>query len=233
VQDADPATSAQQTESQPQPASGGTKKDKERLRKERQRQRKIEEASEALDRAMARMAETGRSVEAVEEAMQAATKHDSRSEPLAALVAEAKGMVEQARAAVAERARVAVEEVAVKAAAEAAEVAAVEASERQQLQERLAALTLGMQRDAMEVQQVLARLGSSVGPPPPPPPPALQDAETLCVLCLDAPKDHIITPCGHQCVCGACAEKLKRVKRNPACPICRGPINATFKVFVA
>jgi hypothetical protein len=230
VQDADPATSAQQTESQPQPASGGTKKDKERLRKERQRQRKIEEASEALDRAMARMAETGRSVEAVEEAMQAATKHDSRSEPLAALVAEAKGMVEQARAAVAERARVAVEEVAVKAAAE---VAAVEASERQQLQERLAALTLGMQRDAMEVQQVLARLGSSVGPPPPPPPPALQDAETLCVLCLDAPKDHIITPCGHQCVCGACAEKLKRVKRNPACPICRGPINATFKVFVA
>jgi E3 ubiquitin-protein ligase MUL1 len=67
----------------------------------------------------------------------------------------------------------------------------------------------------------------------PPAAPAPQAEEEMCVLCLDAPKDHIITPCGHQCVCGACAEKLKRVKRNPACPICREPINATFKVFVA
>jgi hypothetical protein len=159
------------------------------------------------------MAETVGSVKAVEEAMQAAAKHDGRSERLVALVAEAKGIVERAQAAEAERARVAAEE-AVKAAAEAvveAAVAAVEAAKQQQLEERLAALTLGMQRDALEVQQVQAELGSRSGTPQP-------DAESQCVMCLNAPKDHIITPCGHQCVCGACAEKLKGVKRNPACP---------------
>jgi hypothetical protein len=221
VQVAEPATCAQQSEPEPQPAGGGsTKKDKERLRKERQRQRKIEEASEALDRAMARMAETRDSVEAVE-AMEAAAKHDGRSEPLAALVAEAKGMLEQARAAEAERARVAAEEAAA-AKAVKAEAEAGAAAERLQMEERLAAL-------ALEAQQIQARLG--VPPAAPAPHPDVE--ETMCVLCLDAPKDHIITPCGHQCVCGACAEKLKRVKRNPACPICREPINATCKVFVA
>jgi hypothetical protein len=165
-------------------------------------------------------------VEAVEEAMQAAEKHEGRSEPLAALVAEAKGMVEQARAAEAERAKVAAERA--KAAAEAAAAAAVEAAaERLRLEQEMAALTLSVQSDALRLQQVQAQLGV------PPAAPAPQAEEEMCVLCLDAPKDHIITPCGHQCVCGACAEKLKRVKRNPACPICREPINATFKVFVA
>jgi hypothetical protein len=219
VQVAEAACGAQQT--QPQPAGGGTKKDKERLRKERQRQRKMDEAREALDVAMARMAETGgaSSVEAVEEAMQAAAKHEGRCETLAALVAEAKGMVEQARAAEAERARVAAEEAAAAAAMEAV-VEAVAAAERLQAEEEVAALTV-------RLQEAQARLGV------PPAAPAPHPEEALCVLCLDAPKDHIIIPCGHQCVCGPCAEKLKRVKRNPACPICREPINATFKVFVA
>jgi hypothetical protein len=40
---------------------------------------------------------------AVEEAMQAAEKHEARSEQLAALVAEARELIEQARAAEAER----------------------------------------------------------------------------------------------------------------------------------
>jgi hypothetical protein len=219
VQVAEPATSAQQTEPEPQPAGGGsTKKDKERLRKERQRQRKIEEASEALDRAMALLAETRGSVEAVEEAMVAAAKHDGRSEPLAALVAEAKGMVEQARAAEAERARVAAEAAAVKAAAVAVAEAA-EAAERLQMEQRLAAL-------ALEAQQIQARLGV-----PPAAPAHHPDAEeTMCVVCFDAPKDHIIVPCGHQCVCEACAEQLTNT-RTPLCPVCRGPIRETMKVF--
>jgi hypothetical protein len=237
VQVVEAATSAQQSEPEPepQPAGGNTKKDKERLRKERQRHRKIEEASEALDRAMARMAETAGAgeVKAVEEAMEAAAKHDGRSEPLAALVAEAKGLLEQARSAEAERARVAAEAAAAVKAVKAVEAVA-EAAERLQMEEDLAALTLRMQSDALRVQsdrlrvqQIQARLGV------PPAATAPQAEEEMCVLCLDAPKDHIITPCGHQCVCGACAEKLKAVKRNPACPICREPINATFKVFVA
>ena len=142
---------------------------------------------------------------AVEKATVEAEKHGDRSsEKLSSLVAEAREMIAQAETEQAERARAAAEEAtAVKAAAAK--------------RERLAAL-------ALEVQQLQAELGGGSGTP---------DAEeTMCVLCLDAPKDHIITPCGHQCVCGVCAEKLKRVKR-PTCPICREPIAATFKVFVA
>jgi hypothetical protein len=202
VQAAEAATSAQQSEPKPQPAGGGnTKKNKERQRKERQRQRKIEEALEALealDRAMALMAETAgaRSVEAVEEAMQAAAKHDGRSEPLAALVAEAKGMLEQAKAEQEERARVAAEA--------AAAAAAVEAAERLRLEEEMAALTLSvqsetlrLQSDALRLQQVQAQLGV-VPPAAPAPNPGAE--ETLCVVCFDAPKDRIILPCFHMCV---------------------------------
>jgi hypothetical protein len=132
-------------------------------------------------------------------------------------------LIEQAKAEQAERARVAAEEAAAAAAVKATAEAAA-AVERLRLEEQAVAITLRMQSDALQLQQVHAQMGSSVVPP--------AAEETMCVLCLDAPKDHIITPCGHQCVCSACAEKLKRVKR-PACPICREPINATFKVFVA
>jgi hypothetical protein len=170
---------------------------------------------------MALMAETAGSVEAVEDAMQAAAKHDGRSEPLAALMAEAKGMVEQARAAEAERAKAAAEAAAVKAAVEAVAEAA-EAAERSHMEEQAAALT-------PQLQQVQARLESSVVPPAAPAP--HPDAEeTMCVVCFDAPKDHIIVPCGHQCVCESCAEQLTKT-RTPTCPVFRGPIRETMKVF--
>jgi hypothetical protein len=146
--------------------------------------------------------------------MQTAAKYDGRSESLAALVAEAKGMVEQARAAEAERAKLAAEE--------AAAAAAVEAAERLRLEEEMASLALRM-------QQVQARLGSSVVPLAAP---ALHsdDAEDQCVLCFDALKDHIILPCFHVCVCEACANLLTQMEK-PSCPICRTAIQQTNKVF--
>jgi hypothetical protein len=225
VQVAEPASGAQQT--QPQPAGGGsTKADKERLRKERQRQRKIEEACEVLDRAMARMAEArAGSVETVEEAMQAAAKYDGRSESLAALVAEAKGMVEQARATEAERAKVAAEE--------AAAVVEAEAAERLRLEEEMAALTLSVQSDTLRLQSGALRLQqvqAQLGVPPAAPAPHPDDAEDQCVLCFDAPKDHIILPCFHVCVCEACANLLTQMEK-PSCPICRTAIQQTNKVF--
>jgi hypothetical protein len=174
---------------------------------------------------MALLAHTGDSVEAVEEAMQAAEKHEGRSEPLAALVAEAKGMVEQARAAEAERATVAAEEAAVRAAVKAGAEAA-EAAERLQMEQELAALTLTMQNDAMRAQRMQARLGVPLAAPAPHP-----DAEeTMCVVCFDAPKEYAVVPCGHQCVCAGCAEQLTKT-RTPTCPVCRGPIRETMKVF--
>jgi hypothetical protein len=163
---------------------------------------------------------------AVEEATAEAAKHGDRSEPLAALVAEAREMIEQAKAVQAERARVAAvaAEAAAAVAAERARVAAEEAvtaaAERQLIEARLAAL-------ALETQQLQAQLGSSVVPPAAPNPGA---EETMCVVCFDAPKDHLVLPCKHLCVCEACAQQLTKT-RTPMCPVCRGPIIQTMKVF--
>ena len=169
---------------------------------------------------------------AVEKATAEAEKHGERSsELLAALVAEARVMIEQAKAVKAERGRAAAEEAAaaavVKAAAEVAAAAErarvvaaaeeVEAVKRQKLEEELTAL-------ALRTQQVQAELGSGSGTPHP-------DAEeTQCVVCFDAPKDHEIVPCGHICVCARCAEQLTKT-RTPTCPVCRERIIQTMKVF--
>ena len=156
---------------------------------------------------------------AVEKATAEAEKHGDRSELLTALVAEAKGLIEQAKAEKAERARVAAEEAAAAAAVKATAEAAA-ALERLRLEEQAAAITLRMQSDALQLQQVHAQMGSSVVPP---------DAEeTMCVVCFDAPKDHIIVPCYHLCVCEACANLLTQIEK-PSCPICRTA--QTNKVF--
>jgi multidrug efflux pump subunit AcrA (membrane-fusion protein) len=178
----------------------------EKLRKEKQRVRKVEET---LGGAMARMEESAgaRGVDAVEEAMQAAAKHAGYSEQVAALVAEAKGMVEQARAAEAERTRV---------AAEAAEAAAEAAVKRQQVVAELAALDL-------RTKQLQAELGSGSGTPQP------NTEETMCVVCMDAPKDRIVLPCMHMCACGPCAQRL--LELNASCPVCRGPVERMAQVF--
>jgi hypothetical protein len=221
---AEAAGATQQTE--PQPAAGSTKKEKEKLRKERQRQRKTEEAWEALQGAIELMKEAAGNVGALEEAMQAASRHEARSEPLAALVAEARDLLEQARAAKAAE---------VAAAAEAAEAAAaVEAVERSQMEEEMAALTLSVQSDARRLQsdrRRLLQMQAQLGVPPAAPAPHPDDAEEdQCVMCFDAPKDHIILPCYHVCVCEACANLLTQMSK-PSCPICRTAIQHTNKVF--
>jgi hypothetical protein len=149
---------------------------------------------------------------AVEEALAEAEKHGGRSsEPLAALVAEARGMIEEAKAKQAERARAVAEEAdaaaAVKAAAETAAAAK---------RERLAAL-------ALEMQKLQAELGSGSGTPQP------GAEETQCVVCMDAPKDRIVLPCMHLCACGPCAQRL--LELDASCPVCRGPVERMAQVF--
>jgi hypothetical protein len=164
------------------------------------------------------MEETAGGVGAVEEAMHAAEKHEARSDKLAALVAEAGTLIEQARAAEAERARVAAETTAA--------AATVAAAERLRLEEEMAALTLSVQSETLRLQQVQAQLGV----PPAAPAPHSDAEETQCVVCFDAPKEYAIVPCGHVCVCESCAEQLTKT-RTPMCPMCRGPIRETMKVF--
>lgn len=45
------------------------------------------------------------------------------------------------------------------------------------------------------------------------------DEEQLCKVCLFEPKDTLLMPCGHFCVCKGCAEQLK--SKSPLCPMCR------------
>jgi hypothetical protein len=119
--------------------------------------------------------------------------------PVAALVAEARELIEQARAAEAERARVAAEEAEAAATVEA--VAKAEAAaERLRLEEQVATLTRVMQSAATQLQEAQAQLGV----PPAAPAPYPDDAEDQCVVCFDAPKDHLVLPCKHLCVRGVC-----------------------------
>jgi hypothetical protein len=157
---------------------------------------------------------------AVEEATAEAAKHGDRSERLAALVAEARTMLEQARATEAERARAAAEAAAAAAAVKAVAEAA-EAAEGLQMEQELAALTL-------RVQQMRARGGGSVVPPAAPAPHPYEE-ETMCVVCMDAPKDRIVLPCMHLCACGPCAQRLMELATS--CPVCRGPVERMAQVF--
>jgi len=51
-----------------------------------------------------------------------------------------------------------------------------------------------------------------------------------CVICMDQRKTHIIAPCGHQCVCEACADRI--MEKGEPCPICRASVTMTMAVYL-
>ena len=168
----------------------------------------------------------------MQEALQEAEKYASRCEALAARMEEGKAVLERARAEQAERARVA-EEAAAAAAATAAEAAATAAAERLYMEERRAALRerqFQLQESqaalALELQQMDAQLGVA----PPAAPQLEEELEALCVVCMDAPKNHVVLPCLHQCLCAACAQQLQE-QGAQSCPVCRTPIERIGQVF--
>ena len=162
----------------------------------------------------------------MQEALQEAEKYASRCEALAALAVVGRDVLEQARAEQAERARAAAEAEEAAAAA-AAEAAATAAAERLRMERQAAELTSRMQSDAILLQQVQAQLGV-VAPAAPAPQPEAEGA--LCVVCMDAPKDHLIRPCMHMCTCEACTRQLLQ-QGAQSCPVCRGPIEGIERVF--
>lgn len=46
-----------------------------------------------------------------------------------------------------------------------------------------------------------------------------------CTVCLSAPRDVVILPCGHICICSTCSLMVDR------CPVCRGDIQSKAAVF--
>ncbi len=51
----------------------------------------------------------------------------------------------------------------------------------------------------------------------------------LCQICLDKPRDCILEPCMHFCLCSTCVRLLTESK----CPICRRPVEFFQNVFIS
>ncbi|XP_061345775.1 probable E3 ubiquitin-protein ligase LOG2 [Gastrolobium bilobum] len=51
-----------------------------------------------------------------------------------------------------------------------------------------------------------------------------------CVICLSEPRDTIVYPCRHMCMCSGCA-KVLRFQTNK-CPICRQPVERLWEIKV-
>jgi hypothetical protein len=56
-------------------------------------------------------------------------------------------------------------------------------------------------------------------------PPLMQEHVSECVVCIDAPASMALLPCGHRCVCAGC------VARICSCPICRGEVQGSVRIF--
>lgn len=52
------------------------------------------------------------------------------------------------------------------------------------------------------------------------------DERTLCVVCLDGPRTHLVAPCGHKCLCEACSTRV-----GATCPMCRGSVALVCRVY--
>ena len=52
-----------------------------------------------------------------------------------------------------------------------------------------------------------------------------EEESKQCVVCMDQPKELMIRPCNHYCVCQACARRLQK------CPMCNGLINRAERVY--
>lgn len=59
----------------------------------------------------------------------------------------------------------------------------------------------------------------------PGPQPTLFEADTCCVVCMDAEPTHALIPCGHRCVCGSCARRLD------SCPLCRKRSTSSLRIY--
>jgi hypothetical protein len=100
----------------------------------------------------------------------------------------------------------------------AATVATAKVTTRQRLEKEKETLM-------RKLRQVDTELGSSSNLAA-----AREEGAHTCVVCMDAPNDHVILPCGHMCVCGPCVEMLRQAQW-PACPLCRTHITLAARVF--
>mmetsp|Transcript_22376 Transcript_22376/g.39004 ORF Transcript_22376/g.39004 Transcript_22376/m.39004 type:complete len:404 (+) Transcript_22376:80-1291(+) len=53
--------------------------------------------------------------------------------------------------------------------------------------------------------------------------------EQECTICMNAPKESLMAPCGHVSSCHSCAMKIYNMKDR--CPVCRQRIDKVYKVY--
>lgn len=74
-------------------------------------------------------------------------------------------------------------------------------------------------------------LSGSIAPSPPASDaPAATPDVADCVICCDAPTTHAITPCGHKCLCKACAQEVTR-RAVSQCPVCRVAVSSVLQIY--
>ena len=58
---------------------------------------------------------------------------------------------------------------------------------------------------------------------------------SCCDVCFDAPKSHVLQPCGHYCICRDCLELLTErawaANTERLCPVCREPFHSAQRVY--
>ena len=57
-----------------------------------------------------------------------------------------------------------------------------------------------------------------------------------CGVCMENPSTHAFVPCGHKCICEACAkfimpELSATISQRKTCPLCRTPTTMIMKIF--
>lgn len=65
--------------------------------------------------------------------------------------------------------------------------------------------------------------------PPPSPPPS--EPANECVICCDARREVALIPCGHRSMCNACADQFFKAQAQRRCPVCRGKVKGSLRVF--
>lgn len=60
---------------------------------------------------------------------------------------------------------------------------------------------------------------------------AQHEDATLCVACLDGPREVALFPCRHLCLCQGCVEAVLERGGN-LCPLCKGAVDSHCKLFV-
>ena len=53
-----------------------------------------------------------------------------------------------------------------------------------------------------------------------------ENVSDVCIVCLDATSTHAMIPCGHKCVCAACASVV-----GEHCPVCRTSCQGSMHIF--